>query len=224
MRRRHGTRALAALAVGLTAGVVALEYAHVWRRGHAPLPTSDSEPAEVVAAGREAAIETYEVAVAGYRSGSPRENALLNLLIAYAATAGIVRLSTHSIRETGSFGPFRNVLLADRHIHHFIPGIVLAFLSGGASIISRDERLDRYLAVPFGVGTALTLDEAALLVELEDVYWSERGILSVQVTLAAMALLGALSLGLRLLRRGETLVLEPRTPRDEPHQSVGAPR
>jgi hypothetical protein len=47
-----------------------------------------------------------------------------------------------------------------------------------------------------------------LLLELEDVYWSREGLLSVQITLAVMALLGALALGLRFLRRGEQLVLE----------------
>jgi hypothetical protein len=205
---RRGTRALLCLAVGLTGLVVGLEYAHAWRRRKAELPPAPA-PAEVVAAGRDAARETVEVVAAGYRAGSPRENALLNLLIAYATTAAIVRASTHRIRSTGRFGPFRNARWSGRHIHHFIPGIAIAFLSGGASIVSRDEGLDRYFAVPFGVGAALTLDEAALLVELEDVYWSEEGILSVQVTLSAMSFLGALALGLRLLRRGEAEVLPP---------------
>jgi hypothetical protein len=59
------------------------------------------------------------------------------------------------------------------------------------------------------VGMGLTLDESALLLELEDVYWSREGLLSVQITLAVMAMLGALALGLRLLWRGEQVVLEP---------------
>jgi hypothetical protein len=204
LSREHRLRALGALAVGLTVGVIGLEYAHIWRRGHAPLPT---ETDDVLEAGAEAARETVEVAVAGYRASPARENALLNLLMSYAVTAGVVRLSTHSIRTTGTFGPFRNALISGRHIHHFIPGIGLAFVAGGASIVVRKETLDPLLAVPFGIGTALTLDEAALLVELEDVYWSEEGILSVQVTLATMALLGALALGLRIARRGEAAVL-----------------
>ena len=40
----------------------------------------------------------------------------------------------------------------------------------------------------------LTLDESALLLELDDVYWSEEGLLSVQITLAVTALLGAVAL------------------------------
>ena len=58
--------------------------------------------------------------------------------------------------------------------------------------------------MPFGVGMGLTLDESALLLELEDVYWTREGLLSVQITLTVMAMLGALALGLRFLqaRRG----------------------
>jgi len=203
-RRPTKTHALGATAVGLTATVVGLEYWQVWRRGSAPLP---AKAENVLEAGAEAARETVEVAVTGYKLASPREHALLNLLISYATTAAIVRASTWSIRARGSFGPFRNRKVGGRHIHHFIPGIVLAFLAGGASIVTRDEDLDRYFAIPFGVGAALTLDEAALLVELDDVYWSDEGVLSVQVTLGTMAGLGALALARRAMRRGEDEVL-----------------
>src|SRR3712207_7884376 len=48
-----------------------------------------------------------------------------------------------------------------------------------------------------------TLFRSALLLELDDVYWTERGVVSVQITLAAIALLASLALTLRMLRRGE---------------------
>ena len=83
------------------------------------------------------------------------------------------------------------MVVGERHIHHFVPGIVIAFLAGGASVLSRNEELDPLLAVPFGMGVALTLDESALLLRLDDVYWSEEGIISVQITLAALALLSS---------------------------------
>ena len=89
-----------------------------------------------------------------------------------------------------------------------MPGIVLAFVAGAAAILTREEELEAKLAVPFGVGMGLTLDESALLLELDDVYWRREGLLSVQITLAVMALLAALALGLRLLRGGERVVLE----------------
>jgi hypothetical protein len=89
-----------------------------------------------------------------------------------------------------------------------VPGIILAFVSGAVAILTEDETIEPKLALTFGAGMGLTLDESALLLELEDVYWSEEGLLSVQITLAVIALLGALGLGVRFLRRGEELVLE----------------
>jgi hypothetical protein len=199
--------ALAAVAVGAGASGLAGEVARVWRRGSAPLP---AETADVLAAAEEAARETMEVAIAGYRDTPARETALLNLLASYVVAFAFVRLSTGIIRSRGRFGPFRNVTLGRRHIHHFVPGIVLAFVSGGAALVVRDIETRQWLALPFGAGVALTLDESALLLRLEDVYWTEEGILSIQITLAAMALLGALASGRRLARRGEARVLEPR--------------
>lgn len=200
LRPTHG---LGAVAIGGTLLAAAFEYAHVWRRGHAPSPTRG----HVVEAGRIAARETVAVAREGYRAGSPRESTLLNLLLAFSATFGGARATTHAIKRWGAVGPLRNLRLGERHIHHLVPGIVLALLSGGAGIISGDEHSERWIALPFGAGAALTLDEAALLIELEDVYWSEEGVVSVQVTLAAMALLASAELIRRVIRRGEQQVL-----------------
>jgi hypothetical protein len=54
----------------------------------------------------------------------------------------------------------------------------------------------------------LTMDESALLLELDDVYWSEEGVVSVQITMAVTALLAAIALASRFLRRGEQMVLD----------------
>jgi hypothetical protein len=199
------TQALAATAAVTTFAVVAAEIAHVWRRGDAPMP---AETDDVVRAAEIAIGQTVLVARAGYRGGSRRENALLNLLLAFTGTFVFVRASTAVIRVRGPLGPLRNVVAGDDHIHHFVPGIVIAFVAGAISIISRDERLDPVLALPFGAGVALTLDESALLLKLDDVYWTEEGILSVQITFATIAILSALTLVLRVLHRGEHEVLE----------------
>jgi len=205
-RRRldRTTAALGAVALGSTAVGVGGEVARVWRRGSAPLP---ADAPDVIAAAEEAAREAVEVARAGYRETPTRETSLLNLLNSFVVTWGLVRTSTWMIRRRGSFGPFRNLRVGRRHIHHFVPGILLAFLSGGAALLTRDESVEPWLAIPFGAGVALTLDESALLLQLEDVYWSEEGILSVQITLAAIAMLGAAATARRLLRRGEARVL-----------------
>jgi hypothetical protein len=201
----RGTVILGGLATAAVAGVLMGEIGRVWRRGSAPLP---QETEHLLAAAEEAVAETAEVARAGYREVSTRENSLFNLLTSFAATFITVRSITYLLRGRRSFGPFRTVRLGRRHIHHFVPGIVIAFAAGTGAILTRNETLEPWLALPFGVGMGLTLDESALLLELEDVYWTREGLLSVQITLAVMSLLGALALGLRFLRRGEQVVLE----------------
>lgn len=205
-RAERRTLALGVVALVTTGAVIAQEVGRVWRRGSAPLP---NEADDVIQAAEEAARQTFEVAVSGYRAGSTRENALLALLGSFTISFGFARASTHLIRRRGTFGPFRNLRIRDRHIHHFVPGIALAFVAGAISIMSRNENLDPWLAIPFGTGVAMTLDESALLLKLDDVYWTEEGIVSVQITLAALAMLSAVALALRVLRRGEEQVLVP---------------
>ncbi len=198
--------ALAVAAAAATAAVAAGEYGRVWRRGSAPLPAEADDP---LGAAAEAAAETAAVARVGYQQGSRRENALFNLLASFVVTFITARMIAFLLRGRGRVGPFHNLQVGRRHIHHFVPGIVLAFASGGAAIVSREPRWEPWLAVPFGTGMGLTLDESALLLELDDVYWSEEGILSVQITLGVAALLASTALAIRFLRRGEEVVLEP---------------
>ena len=168
-----------------------------------------SEAPNLLLAAEEAVAEPAQVARVGYREGSTRENAMFNLLTSFVGTFVTARVVTHGLRDRARVGPFRSVRVGRRHIHHFVPGIVIAFASGTGAIVTRDEGLEPILAVPFGIGMGLTLDESALLLELDDVYWSREGILSVQITLAVTALLASIALGLRFLRRGEQAVLEP---------------
>ena len=102
--------------------------------------------------------------------------------------------------------PRTDFVIADKRVHHFVPDIVLALASGATSIGVRSKQLDRWLALPFGAGAALVLDEAALLLELDDVYWTEEGVLSLQVSFGAIGMLAAGALAVRLLRRGESSV------------------
>jgi len=206
-RRRRADRrtlALAGVAAVTTLAAAATEYGRVWRRGEVPLP---QETDDVLLAAGEAAVETAMVARVGYQEVSTYERALFNLfgsfLLAFVGSRGIA----HGLRGRRNLGPFRNLRVGDRHIHHFIPGIVLAFGSGSAAFLMRDERIQSRLALGFGAGMGMTLDESALLLDLEDVYWTERGLLSVQIGLIFTAFMGALAVALRLLRRGEEIVL-----------------
>lgn len=219
-RRRSGSRArgfpadrrtiaLGALAASTFGTAVAVEVGRVWRRIEVPTLVEAEDP---LGAAAEVVAEAAEVARTGYREGSTRENAVFNLLTSFVVTFVLARSITTLLRARSTVGPFRNLTLGRRHIHHYVPGIVLAFGAGGAAIVTRDERIEKWLAVPFGAGMGLTMDESALLLDLDDVYWSEAGVVSVQLTLAVTALLGAVAIASRFLRRGEQVVLEGARP------------
>ncbi|MGE5280855.1 MAG: hypothetical protein ACM3N0_00775 [Chloroflexota bacterium] len=150
-----------------------------------------------------AAVDTVNVAVSGYAAAPRSETVLFNLLAGFLGSFAIVRLSTWGIRRRKRWGPFRNVRLGGRHIHHFVPGILIAFASGTTALLTRNEALEERLAITTGIGMGLTFDEAALLLDLRDVYWSRKGLLSVQLSLGATAILSIAILTQRMLRRGE---------------------
>ena len=209
---------LGAVAAASTAAVAVVEVGRVWRRGSAPLP---SEADDVLQAAEEAVVETIEATLAGYQDVSVRENATFMLLTSFVTTFASARGIAFILRGRSAVGPFRDVIIGRRHIHHFVPGIVLLMVSGAAGILTKDESWEPRLAVPFGIGMGLTLDESALLLELDDVYWSPEGLLGVQITLAVTALIGALSLAVRFIRRGEQLVLPVDGP-DGPRHGIAA--
>jgi hypothetical protein len=214
VRRRNGRRAdrltmsLAAAAAATAGTVLAGELLRLTRRRvDVETPETVLETAEqaIVATGQ-ATQDTVAVAVEGYEATPRRETVLFNLLSGFLGGFASMRLSTAGIR--GGWWPLGEVRVGGRHIHHFVPGILLAFGSGAAALLTEDETVETALAIPFGAGVGLTLDEAALLLDLRDVYWTREGLLSVQLSLGVTALLGATILALRMLRRGERRVEE----------------
>lgn len=104
----------------------------------------------------------------------PRERAVLWAWLGFSVTFGAVRAVTGSIRR-GS-GPFRNLSVGGAHLHHYLWGI--AALAGvGAVAVRGDDRTRRHpvVGLVYGGGLALVVDEFALLLDLEDVYWTEQG-------------------------------------------------
>ena len=137
------------------------------------------------------------------------------MLAGFLGSFAFVRLSTWGIRDR--WWPFGNVRVGGRHIHHFVPGILIAFGAGTVALLTDDDELEDRLAVPMGVGMGLTFDEAALLLDLRDVYWSREGLLSVQLSFGLTAILSIAILTLRMLRRGE----RARRRRGDPAGAVG---
>lgn len=188
---------LAAVALGSAGAVIAGQFGRMLRRRSRQHREGDS----LVEAAPAAAVDTVGIAVSGYAATPRSETVLFNLLAGFLASFALVRLSTWGIRD--EWWPFRNVRVGDRHIHHFVPGILIAFASGTAALLTDSDALEDRLAVPMGAGMGLTFDEAALLLDLRDVYWTREGLLSVQLSLGATAILSVAILTQRMLRRGE---------------------
>ena len=209
-RRRSRGRAdrltvgLAGTALATSAAVFAGHVARMARR-HQGGASADGGVIETAEHALEAATlatqDTVKVAIEGYSAAPKGETILFNILSGFVGGFALMRLSTWGIRS--GWWPSGNVRVRGRHVHHFIPGILTAFAAGGAGLITQSDRLEQALALPFGAGIGLTFDEAALLLELDDVYWSREGLLSVQLSLGTTGLLAATILGLRMLRRGE---------------------
>jgi hypothetical protein len=227
--RRLGSRAgerradrvtvgLAVLALGALGALFGGEAVRLARRRR---ESTEADTPESLADVAEAATrDTLTVARRGIRATPHHEAVLLNILQGFLGGFGIARLSTWGIRS--GWWPSRNVRIGGRHIHHFIPGIALAFGAGTVALTSRSEQAETALAIPFGVGMGLTMDEAALLLDLQDVYWTRQGLLSVQVSLGVLATLAATILGLRVLRRGEARgVEEGLIPQLDTHEIAG---
>jgi hypothetical protein len=209
------TVALAVVAIGGAGAVVAGQFSRLLRRrAH---EREDHEP--LIEAAPAAAADTVGVAVRGYSDAPRSETVLFNLLGGFLGSFALVRISTLGIRD--GWGPFRNVSVGGRHIHHFVPGILIAFASGTAALLSENDEFEDHLAVPMGIGMGLTFDEAALLLDLRDVYWTREGLLSVQLSLGATAILSLAILTQRILRRGERQQEEEGLIPPADHLSVG---
>ena len=122
---------------------------------------------------------------------------------AFAATFALTRAVTHAIRA--GRGPFRNITPGGRHIHHMtfgicgLLGVGYAWLNeigvgGGGAFASRTT------AFAYGAGAALTLDEFALWLNLQDDYWTREGRESIDAVVAFGSLLAIAASGHKLAR------------------------
>jgi len=119
-----------------------------------------------------------------------RREAALRLLLAFAVAFALVRALTFGIRY--HLVPVNNVVTpGGLHIHHYVWGIFIVLLVGFLALTLDQPLWHPRLAIPFGIGAALILDEFALLLNLEDVYWAKQGRQSLDAVVIVLALLGA---------------------------------
>jgi hypothetical protein len=116
------------------------------------------------------------------------------MVLAFLLTFLVTRLVTRAIR-TGR-GPFRDASVGGVHVHHEVYGIFLLLGTGTLEFTYRPgPPWVQLLAALFGAGAALTLDEFALWLHLEDVYWSRQGRSSIDAVLVALTVGGLLLVG-----------------------------
>jgi hypothetical protein len=129
---------------------------------------------------------------------APRRERLFLSSLGFFVTFFTVRGVTHAIRA--GVGGFRDVAAGGVHIHHLVWGILLLLVVGyawlvqvGTGMESGTRGSSRVTALLYGIGAALTLDEFALWLRLEDVYWIREGRQSIE---AVLLFGGLLSVGL----------------------------
>jgi hypothetical protein len=129
----------------------------------------------------------------------PRQRAALLSWLAFTTTFSAVRGITYSIKE--GKGPFHNLSVGGAHLHHYMWGIGLVTGVGAVAVHGDEPRRNHpAVALSYGVGLALIVDEFALLLDLKDVYWAKQGRVSVDLGVGASGVAGTYFAALPLLR------------------------
>ena len=117
--------------------------------------------------------------------------------VSFLVTFSFIRTSAHLIKAQVKWWP-GNVEVGGTHIHHLVWGICLLLIFGWIGITQElGSPWLQIVAVVFGIGAGLTLDEFALWLTLRDVYWQREGRRSIDAVIVVAAVTAALLVGLR---------------------------
>jgi len=126
--------------------------------------------------------------------GGEAERAGLILLAAMLLSFLSIRTSARLMRSPKvPWWPGSVTTEGGLHVHHLVFGIAVMLVCGFALALQPDSPWFEVVAAAFGIGAGLTLDEYALWLHLDDVYWAEEGRRSVDAVVVA-ALIGGLVL------------------------------
>jgi lysyl-tRNA synthetase class 2 len=129
----------------------------------------------------------------------------LILLGAFLLSFILIRISTRLMRSPKVPWWPGSITTGGLHVHHLVFGIVMMLLFGFLAIaVPLNGLALDVVAAGFGVGAGLTLDEYALWLHLEDVYWAEEGRSSVDAVIVAAVVAGLILLGARPLTGSDT--------------------
>jgi hypothetical protein len=125
------------------------------------------------------------------------EQAVFLVLVGLVASFAFIRMSTRIIRsESVSWWPGNIESESGLHLHHLVFGIVTMMVAGTLGFVADGRQpYTEICALGFGIGVGLTIDEFALWVHLEDVYWEREGRSSVDATVIAASLMLLIVLG-----------------------------
>jgi hypothetical protein len=125
------------------------------------------------------------------------EQAVFLVLVGFLGSFAFIRMSTRIIRsESVSWWPGNVESESGVHLHHLVFGIVTMMVAGTVGFASDGRApFTEICALFFGIGVGLTIDEYALWIHLEDVYWAEEGRSSVDATVIAASLMLLIVLG-----------------------------
>jgi len=128
---------------------------------------------------------------------------LFFFFVSFLAAFLFIRFSVRMIRAGVRWWP-GNITPGGLHIHHMVFGVVIMLVGGVAALTVPDSSTAGRAGAgaTFGVGSALVLDEFALILRLKDVYWTAQGRVSVDAVFIALALSGMLLLGAHPLSIG----------------------
>lgn len=136
--------------------------------------------------------------------GRPGQRAGFLVLAGLLAGFLFIRTSARLIRMQVSWWPGNVETSSGLHIHHLVWGILTIMLTGFLAFsFQPDSPWLELLAVAFGIGCGLTLDEFALWLHLEDVYWSKEGRSSVDAVFVAVIVGWMLIVGIAPFDSGE---------------------